>query len=222
MKKETLDKFNALYSNAEMYYGWELRREFLDYVEKLDLNGCRALDLGCGEGRYSVYLAERGCNVTAVDLSEIGIRKTRKIIRQKGFEIQAIVEDVEKFVLPGGYYDLIVAVTILDHLENPGREKVIQGIKTALKYGGIAFVYVLTTADPGFQARQQIESGGPPPENYSETAFGIEYYFQPQELARKFSGLEILFYREGTEPDLSHGRPHRHGFASMIIRRPNL
>ncbi|MEZ4550327.1 MAG: hypothetical protein R2874_07585 [Desulfobacterales bacterium] len=31
--------------------------------------------------------------------------------------------------------------------------------------------------------------------------------------------LEVLYYYEGTEPDLSHGRPHDHGWACLLARK---
>ena len=39
------------------------------------LTGSSVLDLGSGEGRNALFLAERGSDVTAVDISEVGVRK---------------------------------------------------------------------------------------------------------------------------------------------------
>lgn len=40
--------------------------------------GARAIDIGCGDGRNSLYLAEYGCCVTAIDISPVGVATTRQ------------------------------------------------------------------------------------------------------------------------------------------------
>ena len=44
----------------------------------------RALDLAAGEGRNSVWLAERGWSVTAVDFSRVGLEKGRTLSAARG------------------------------------------------------------------------------------------------------------------------------------------
>jgi tellurite methyltransferase len=41
------------------------------------------LDMGCGEGRNALYLAERGFNVTAIDISAAGIKKLKHFADRK-------------------------------------------------------------------------------------------------------------------------------------------
>lgn len=51
-------------------------QEIRDIASQLP-TGSRVLDLGSGEGRNALFLAERGFDVTAVDISEAGIRRQR-------------------------------------------------------------------------------------------------------------------------------------------------
>src|SRR5262249_57277247 len=48
--------------------------------------GARVLEIGCGEGRDSVFFASRGCEVTAADVSNAGLRKARRLARRAGVE----------------------------------------------------------------------------------------------------------------------------------------
>src|SRR5688572_14224769 len=109
MKKQNLDLFNKVYSGTEMYYGWGLRREFVEFIEKINLAGKAALDIGCGEGRYSLYLAGQGCHVTALDASEVGLDKLTRIARQRELSIATYLQDVEDFTFSHSQYDIVVA-----------------------------------------------------------------------------------------------------------------
>ena len=58
MKESYLKKFNTVYASEDCYYGMELRTEFTDYFSKKNISHQNALDLGCGEGRYALFLAK--------------------------------------------------------------------------------------------------------------------------------------------------------------------
>jgi SAM-dependent methyltransferase len=207
--------FNKAYQGTEMYYGWEVRPEFDDFFSRRDLSGCRALDLGAGEGRYSIYAARRGCAVTAVDFSASGLNKLQAIAGQEHLPVATELCDLASYVFKPGTCDLVIAATILDHLGDKARQRAVEGIVSALKPGGLLYVNVFTTADPGYRAAvdRSAEAG------VSDTSFGMAHYFNPGELKACFFGLTTLYYYEGAEEDTSHGRPHHHGWASLIARK---
>ena len=220
MKTPVSDKikahsFDRTYAGTEMYYGWDVRPEFQDYFNNTPLAGCRALDLGAGEGRYAVFLARRGCSVTAVDFSASGINKLMTIADRQGLPIVTELCDLAVYSFKEESCDLVVAATILDHLENAARARTVAGIVTALKPGGLLYVNVFTTQDPGYRA-----VGDPAArDGVSDTSFGMAHYFAPGELKSCFAGLTHVYYYEGVEEDLSHGRPHNHGWASLIAQK---
>jgi tellurite methyltransferase len=107
---------------------------FVDVVSNLAPG--RALDLACGIGRHSIWLAERGWDVTAIDGSEVAIEQ----LQSRGLAIQTRIEDMEapQYQIPGGPYDLIVDTFFL---HRPLIPRIIQ----ALKPGGVAiFAFHLT------------------------------------------------------------------------------
>src|SRR5579871_910185 len=57
----------------------------------------KALDLGMGEGRNSIYLAQKGWDVTGVDTAEAGVAKARKRAESLGLKINALVQDADQF-----------------------------------------------------------------------------------------------------------------------------
>jgi len=69
----------------------------------------RALDLGAGEGRHSVWLAALGWQVTAVDFSATGIERGRTGAQDVGVEVDWVVADVRTWEPPAGVaFDLIL------------------------------------------------------------------------------------------------------------------
>jgi len=217
MKETHINKFNNVYSSANYYYGLELRHEFTDYFADKNIKGFVALDLGAGEGRYALYLANRGCTVAAIDRSNVGIKKMIEKSEELKLGIQALAVDIADFKFAANYYDIVVAATILDHLPDKLRFETASRIKHALKPGGILYVNVFTVLDPGYASHPGTTGGGR--QNVSDTADCIEHYFNPGELRHLFGGLEILHEYEGIEPDISHGTPHHHGWACLLAKK---
>lgn len=218
MKQTHIEKFNQVYSDPACYYGSELRPEFTNFFNGKDLLGKYALDLGCGEGRYSLYLAKNGCRVTAIDRSEAGMEKLKTTAAKQHLDICATIMDIDAFEFAEKSCDIVVAATILDHLADALRTRIADGIRAALKPGGILYANVFTVDDPGFL----IQRGATdlPPNTVSDTAECMEHYFDRGELVNLFSDLHALYYYEGVEPDTSHGRPHRHGWACLLAKKP--
>lgn len=219
MKDAYIKKFDSVYGSNDIYYGLELRKEFTDFFKDKTIDNQTALDLGCGEGRYALFMARKGYNTLAVDRSTAGIQKLKKLAESYQLPISGQVVDIEDFVFVKNQFDIIVVATVLDHLSGEIRQNVINGIKKALKPEGTIYVNVFTVSDPGYIKRMKNPDESNPA-NISDTAECMEYYFESNELKSHFCDLNILYYYEGIEPDLSHGRPHDHGWACLLARKP--
>lgn len=57
----------------------------------------RALDVGMGQGRNAIYLAQRGWKVTGVDISDEGIRQPKESARKLNLDIEALNTPIESF-----------------------------------------------------------------------------------------------------------------------------
>lgn len=81
----------------------------------------RVLDVGCGVGRWSRLLASRGASVTGVDLSPTMIAEAERRAAASGLEgrCRFVVQDSAALEV-AGYFDLILCVTMLQHMPDPG------------------------------------------------------------------------------------------------------
>ena len=68
----------------------------------------KALDIGMGQGRNSIFLAQQGWEVTGFDPSEEGVRQAREQAKKLGVHLQAVVAREESFDLGAAQWDLIV------------------------------------------------------------------------------------------------------------------
>jgi len=135
----------------------------------------RALDMATGEGRNAVFLAQNGFEVDAVDISEKGLKKTRKLAREKGVKVNALLVDLDHYEIERDRYNLIANFYFL-------KRRLIPRIRKGLKNGGrvIFETYLLE--------HRTLASGGPKQ---------AKYFLKPNELLGLFKNFRILFYREG-------------------------
>ncbi len=91
-----------------------------------------ALDLACGLGGNSIFLAKRGYSVHAVDISSKAISRVHEKARSRGLSIYPLVADVDCFQLPKSFYDLIIVFYFF-------AKDLMPDIMAALKNGGLIF-----------------------------------------------------------------------------------
>ncbi|MDO8524277.1 MAG: class I SAM-dependent methyltransferase [bacterium] len=119
---------------------------FLRYLkkeEKVELNGLSVLDLGCGTGRNSNYLASLGNTVVGVDISKtaIDIAKNRANEMQIGDKVSYVVGDMgESYPFADNYFDLVLDITSSNSLNEKERDIYIKEVYRTLKKGGYLFI----------------------------------------------------------------------------------
>jgi tellurite methyltransferase len=163
-----------------------------------------ALDIACGTGRHTLFLASRGQNVTAVDYSNVALDILQARAQgisapaqrcedweaagtSKRVGIELVQADLEQTQLPEQRYDLILCVNYLQRSLFPQMAR-------ALRPGGILLFETFT--------RAQMELPGGP----RNPAFLLE----AGELRQAFPALSVLFYRE-----LRAGQ----GLASLLAKK---
>jgi 2-polyprenyl-3-methyl-5-hydroxy-6-metoxy-1,4-benzoquinol methylase len=135
----------------------------------------RALDIATGEGKNAVFLAQHGFDVDAVDISEVGLKKAKKLAKETGVKINTFHADLDTYQIKPEGYDLIINFYFL-------KRNLIPKIKKGLKKGGkVAFeTYILE--------HRNLTTCGPKQ---------AKYFLKPNELLKLFDGFRILHYREG-------------------------
>ncbi len=108
-----------------------------------NLNAGKALDLGMGQGRNSLFLARKGWDVTGVDVADQAIAYAVKKAESEGLKLNAIMSAMERFDFGLENWDLIVHV-----YEGCLNEERVEKIGKGLKTGGL-FVFEFFHAEGG-------------------------------------------------------------------------
>jgi tellurite methyltransferase len=182
--------WNERYETPDFIHGVEPSEFLKDNLGLLPGSGM-ALDIAAGEGRNSVFLAECGYSVIAVDISERALQKCRRLARDRAVRVETVAADLREFSIPGERFSLIVNFNYLQRDLAPG-------IVAGLRAGGVLIFETLT----GGQLRWRPD-------------FNADYLLRPGELVQLFHGLHLLKYRE---TDLSTGTKMR-SVAGLIARK---
>ncbi len=99
----------------------------------------RLLDLGCGLGRHSVFFDAHGFRVTAIDLSEYGVKNLREWQKKNGTDFRAVVGDMKALPFADNAFDCIYSYHVLSHTDMEGLRQILSEVRRVLKPGGEIF-----------------------------------------------------------------------------------
>ncbi len=162
-----------------------------------------ALDLGSGDGRNALYLAEKGFEVTAVDLSEAGIAKLQRFAKERNLSIETQVADAASYQIEGEY-QAIVVVLLFQFLSESDSIRILQELKVHTKTGGANVIHVFTTSGD----RQSLDLAEDP----------NSHCFYPKDgwLKDFYSDWEILEHTSSCGPLIGKFKPDGSPMTSVV------
>ncbi len=131
-----LDALEFDYWGKDQFTRVEKRRNQVVFELAAVRPGLRVLDIGSGRGWFSLHAANRGAEVTAVDLSSENLEKVRTL----NPAVNTLVADALTLPAETGLFDLIVALEVVEHLVDP--KAAIQGWLRHLKPEGRLLITV--------------------------------------------------------------------------------
>jgi SAM-dependent methyltransferase len=160
--------------------------------------GAEVVDLGAGEGRNAVWLAEQGFKVTALDVSEAGLAKARALADERGVALETRQVDLA-YWRPDRQWDAAVCTYL--HLRPAERLRFYTAVQAALRPGGL---FLAEWFRPE-QRTMGYTSGGPPT---------VDPLVKPAELESHFPWGRIL-HCAPADITLSEGTYHQ-GPAAVV------
>ncbi|MFH1329566.1 MAG: class I SAM-dependent methyltransferase [Actinomycetota bacterium] len=102
------EAWNQRYRQKDFVWSVEPNRFLVPEVEGLTPG--RALDLAAGEGRNAIWLVARGWAVTAVDWSQVGLEKGRRLAEHQAVEVDWVLADLGEWEPPARAFALVIVL----------------------------------------------------------------------------------------------------------------
>ncbi len=100
------------------------------------------LDLGCGAGRHTAYLTQKGFDVYGIDIAGEGVKKARHLLIEKGLPANLCIGSINRLPYTDNSFDSIISVRVIHHGRIEAIRKTIQEMERVLTSHGFIFVAV--------------------------------------------------------------------------------
>lgn len=165
MKKEFKTVYEKRYTGDEYYWGKKPSGFALKVLHCLPASeSTKLIDIGCGEGRNAVFFARNGYEVTAFDVAESGVKKTKQLAKEANVSLDVFLADLTEFRLKKKY-DIVFAHGVLHYLPPELREELLDNFKSHTRKNGINVLSVfvhkpfIPKAPDGEKTAHQWKSG---------------------------------------------------------------
>ena len=193
--------WDARFSEDGFAYGDRPSRLLLGWSDLIASNCKTALVPASGQGRDAVFLAELGLDVTAIDISPVGLERTAELAARKGVSVKTIEADLFAWAWPKAGFDLVASM--FAHMPSAVRPNLHSLYSKSLAPGGFVFLEGFTKDQICYQEKYQ--SGGPP---------DVDMLYSAEDIRSDFEGLREESLLTGIER-LEEG-PYHTGPAALL------
>ena len=164
---------------------------------------CKALDLGCGQGRNALFLAQHGFDVTAVDQNELSLEILQSIVEQEDLDMPLGLYDINSASI-GQTYNFILSTVVLMFLQADRIPVIIKNMQDQTSIGGYNLIVCAMDTD-----------------DYP-CSVNFPFTFKEGELADYYQDWELVKYNEN--PGHLHRRDENGNriqlrFATMLAKK---
>lgn len=196
--------YNEKYNNNEYYWGKlpsSTARIFLKMFPPHE--GQTLMELGCGEGRDSIFFARNGYQVRGFDFSTKGVKKSMAWAKKLNLSIDFFEADINDYRLEIPY-DVVFASGALHYIPQEKRKEIISNYKKFTKPGGV-HAFMVPIHKPFIPKNPQDDP--------------LEQGWISGEILTYYHDWKIDYFREEIQDDGQTG--YKWAFNRMIAREPS-
>jgi cyclopropane fatty-acyl-phospholipid synthase-like methyltransferase len=143
----TSEQFNKVYNSPIAYWAWRDIRIPKELKELVKTNNPKTtLELGCGLGQFSNFMAKQGIKATGVDFSSVAIENAKKGVANDESKPTFITGDVTNLEMLTEQFDVSFDVGCFHCLNEEGQQKYVSEVYRLLKPVGTHLIWALDTS----------------------------------------------------------------------------
>ena len=167
------DRFKKRYKTGDT--PWDIGKpdfNLIEIVAKTPIKSCKALDIGCGNGDNSIWLAQKHFQVTGTDISEIAIKKAKEKASKSDVKCTFLVVDFFRNRIENEPFDFVFDRGCFHTFDSDKeRKRFAKNVASNLEKDGL-WLSLIGSAD------ERRQGSGPPQRTANDIVVAVEPYFE--------------------------------------------
>lgn len=195
--------YDKTYSRYENVFGENPEQTLIDFYKQINISN-PVLDIGSGQGRNSIFLAENNFRVDAIDTSLVAVESLSEISRRRNLPINCFYSSYNEFKPIHSCYGAVLVFGLIQILSGEQIYELIEIIRRIICPEGLIFVTAFGVEDTGYKkcAGSWKKAGR---NTFSDEQNNYRTYLANNEILELFEGFESLYHKE------NWGKEHHHG-----------
>ena len=207
MSNNISEKYNEIYKRKSGAFGQEPYPLVADILS-FKRHGC-VLDLGCGDGRNTLFLARNGFSVEAVDFARIGLTRIENCASRENLPIKIRFADIRKDMFLDCNFDIVLMTFVSQYLTSEELVILFQKVQKYTRPGGLHAVAVIDEDSEYAKSKKAARW-------YFPETKDIEFCYKGWEILRSYKSRGKILSR-GYDCPVDHGEVIASNF---IFKKP--
>ena len=178
------------------------------------------LDLGCGLGRHTVFFALNGFDVSAFDISENAVERTKNWANELNLNIDIKTGDMLDIPFGDESMDCILCMNVISHTDTKGTYKIADELKRVLKSGGECYLTLGSKETWGYKQNWPVVDENTKLRDEQGPEYMVPHFYADYDLIYKiFADFDIIDVKHVGTYYVHDGQKHESYHWHILIRK---